>query len=65
MLFRSLMVSIGLAVAKVAKQAPSLGRLLVGLGDGFNGSGLAGNRLFPPTSEDAHFDYGTELERQE
>lgn len=57
------MVSFGLAVAKVAKQASSLGRLL-GLGDGFNGSGLPGNRLFPPTGEDAHFGYGAELERQ-
>lgn len=58
------MVSFGLAVGKVAKQASSLGRLFVGLGDDFNGSGLAGSRLFPPTSEDAHCDYGTELERQ-
>lgn len=58
------MVSFALVVAKVAKQASSLGWLLVVLGDGFNGSGLAGSRLFPAASEDAHCDYGTELERQ-
>lgn len=58
------MVSYGLmTVAKVAEQASSLGWLLV-LGDGFNGSGLAGSRLFPPTSEEDHCGYSTELERQ-
>jgi hypothetical protein len=57
------MVSFGLMVAKLAEQASSLGRLLVGLIDGLNGSGLAGSRLFPPTTEDAHFGNGTELER--
>lgn len=57
------MIAFRLALAKVSKQASSLGRLL-GLGDGLNGSSLPGNRLFPPTSEDAHFGYGTELERE-
>lgn len=57
------MIALGLAVAKLAEQASSLGRLLVGLVDGLNGSGLAGSRLLPPTTEDAHFGNGTELER--
>lgn len=57
------MASFGLAVTKVAKQASSLRWLLI-VGDGFNRRGLAGGRLFPPTSEDAHCDYGTEIEQQ-